>query len=124
MIDGASVGKRVGVCLDTCHAFAAGYAIHTRSGFKDFRKQIDDLLPTGCVAALHLNDSQKPLGSRVDRHEHIGRGEIGLEAFRMLLADPVLGKLPGYLETKKGIDEASGEAWDVINLRTLRELAR
>ncbi len=74
------------------------------------------------IRALHLNDSKKPLGSRVDRHEHIGRGEIGLDAFRFVFQDPVFGKLPGYLETEKGTDEESGEDWDVINLRVLREL--
>jgi deoxyribonuclease-4 len=85
-------------------------------------KEIGDLLPPDSIRALHLNDSKKPLGSRVDRHEHIGRGEIGLEAFRFVFQDPVLGKLPGYLETEKGTDEESGEDWDVINLRALREL--
>jgi deoxyribonuclease-4 len=69
-----------------------------------------------------LNDSKKPLGSRVDRHEHIGRGEIGLDAFKYLFQDPKFSNLPGYLETEKGTDEESGEDWDVINLRTLRGL--
>lgn len=123
MIDGIDGGDRIGICLDTCHAFAAGYEINTKAGFKAMRKEIDDLLPKKSIRALHLNDSKKPLGSRVDRHEHIGQGEIGLEGFRLVLHDPVLGKLPGYLETEKGTDEASGEDWDVINLRTLRGLA-
>ena len=77
--------------------------------------------PPIALAALHLNDSKKPLGSRVDRHEHIGRGEIGLNGFRYLFADESLGGLPGYLETEKGVDEESGEDWDAINLRVLRE---
>jgi deoxyribonuclease-4 len=123
LIDGIDGGDRVGVCLDTCHAFAAGYEINTKRGLKQLRQEIDDLLPKKCVRALHLNDSKKPLGSRVDRHEHIGRGEIGLDGFRLVLHDSLLGKLPGYLETEKGTDEASGEDWDVINLRALRELA-
>ena len=122
MLDGIGDDQRVGVCLDTCHAFAAGYEINTAEGFAELRKEIDDLLPADCIAALHLNDSKKPLGSRVDRHEHIGRGEIGLEAFRMLFADPLLGSLPGYLETEKGTDEETGEDWDAINLRVLRGL--
>lgn len=122
MINGIDCGQRVGICLDTCHAFAAGYEINTEAGFTEMRKEIDDLLPEHSIAALHLNDSKKPLGSRVDRHEHIGQGEIGLEAFRFVLQDPLLGSIPGYLETEKGIDEASGEQWDVINLRTLRGL--
>ncbi len=122
MLDGIDDNDHVGVCLDTCHAFAAGYEINSKSGFAAMRKEVDELLPSGAIAALHLNDSKKPLGSRVDRHEHIGRGEIGLDAFRYVLEDPVLGCLPGYLETEKGTDEESGEDWDVINLRTLREL--
>jgi len=122
MIEGIHDPRRVGVCLDTCHAFAAGYEIRTTRGFAQLRGEVDDCLPPGAVAALHLNDSKKPLGSRVDRHEHIGRGEIGLAAFGHLLSDPVLGILPGYLETEKGIDEESGEDWDVINLRVLRQL--
>jgi deoxyribonuclease-4 len=71
---------------------------------------------------LHLNDSKKGLGSRVDRHEHIGRGEIGLEAFRRLLKHPKLGRLPGYLETEKGTDPETGRDWDVVNLEVLRSL--
>ena len=122
MLDGIDRGDRLGICLDTCHAFAAGYEINTKHGFKKMRKEIDDLLPKKSIRALHLNDSKKPLGSRVDRHEHIGRGEIGLAGFRYVLHDPILNKLPGYLETEKGTDEESGEDWDVINLRTLRGL--
>ena len=117
MIDGIEQPDRVGICLDTCHAYAAGYEINTRDGFDEMRKKVDDLLPEQAIAALHLNDSKKPLGSRVDRHEHIGLGEIGLEAFRFVLEDSVLGKLPGYLETEKGMNEEVGEEWDVINLR-------
>ncbi len=124
LIDAINAPKRVGICFDTCHAFAAGYAIHEKNGFRAMRKEIDDLLPPDTIAALHLNDSKKPLGSRVDRHEHIGRGEIGTEAFRMLFHDKVLGRLPGYLDTEKGTDDESGEDWDVINLRTLRELVK
>ncbi|MCP4888339.1 MAG: deoxyribonuclease IV [Rubripirellula sp.] len=122
MIDGIDAHERVGICLDTCHAFAAGYEINTEAGFQSTRQEIDDLFPADTIAALHLNDSKKPLGSRVDRHDHIGRGEIGLEAFRFVLEDDLLGKLPGYLETEKGTDEETGEDWDIINLRTLRGL--
>lgn len=121
--DGVSMPDRLGVCLDTCHAFAAGYAIHTDDGLHDFVGQIRDRLPNGAVRALHLNDSKKPLGSRVDRHEHIGRGEIGCDGFRTFLADPLFHDVPGYLETEKGTDESSGLAWDRVNLETLRRLA-
>ncbi|GAA4470085.1 deoxyribonuclease IV [Novipirellula rosea] len=122
MIEGGGDSRRVGVCLDTCHAFAAGYEINTKQGFAAFRQELDDLLPAGSVAALHLNDSKKPLGSRVDRHEHIGRGEIGLDGFRHVLMDDKLGPIPGYLETEKGTDEETGEDWDRINLAVLRRL--
>lgn len=122
LLDAIDNHKRLGVCLDTCHAYAAGYEINDKRGFKQFRKKIDDLLPPRTIAALHLNDSKKPLGSRVDRHEHIGRGELGLDAFRYVFEDSLLGTLPGYLETEKGTDEESGEDWDVINLKVLREL--
>jgi len=113
---------RLGICLDTCHAFAAGYEINTARGLRRLKKEVRDQLPKGCVRALHLNDSKKPLGSRVDRHEHIGRGEIGLEGFRLVLADPLFRNVPGYLETEKGTDETTGEAWDRINLEVLRSL--
>ena len=122
MLDGIEQPDRIGICLDTCHAFAAGYEINTKEGFVDMRKKIDHLLPENSIAALHLNDSKKPLGSRVDRHEHIGRGEIGFDAFRFVTEDSLLGKLPGYLETEKGTDEETGEDWDVINLRVLRDM--
>ncbi len=122
MIDGISINDRVGVCFDTCHAFAAGYEINASKGFEELTKKISDLLPERCVCALHLNDSKKPLGSRVDRHEHIGRGEIGLDGFRNLFAESMFAELPGYLETEKGTDEETGEDWDVINLRVLRSL--
>lgn len=111
--------ESLGICLDTCHAFAAGYELNSKKGFQAMRKEIDTELPSGIVKALHLNDSKKPCGSRVDRHEHIGLGEIGDEGFRLVLADKVLGRLPGYLETEKGDDE-NGEDWDIVNLRRLR----
>lgn len=122
LLQAADDPERVAICFDTCHAFAAGYELNTAAGFADMKRRIDTELPAGAVRYLHLNDSKKPLGSRVDRHEHIGRGEIGLEGFRLLLHDPQLGQLPGYLETEKGTDEATGENWDVINLRALRGL--
>ncbi|MDB4749774.1 deoxyribonuclease IV [Rubripirellula sp.] len=122
MLNGIGQPDRVGICLDTCHAYAAGYEINTRQGFDEMRKKMDDLLPNNAIAALHLNDSKKPLGSRVDRHEHIGLGEIGIDAFRYVVEDSLLGDLPGYLETEKGVNEETGEEWDVINLRVLREL--
>lgn len=122
LVSGIDSRERLGVCLDTCHAYAAGYAINDRRQWRDFKRALQDQLPKHCICALHLNDSKKPLGSRVDRHEHIGRGEIGLEGFRLLLNDPLFRRLPGYLETEKGTDEETGEDWDRINLAALREL--
>ncbi len=120
--DGVDQPERLGICLDTCHAFAAGYEINNPAGLRELTDRLRDQLPAASVRALHLNDSKKPLGSRVDRHEHIGRGEIGLDGFRLVLGDPLFCELPGYLETEKGTDEESGEPWDRVNLRVLREL--
>lgn len=119
---GADRPERLGICLDTCHAFAAGYEINRPAGLCEFTQQLSDLLPPGCIRALHLNDSKKPLGSRVDRHEHIGRGEIGLAGFRTFLSHSMFQEIPGYLETEKGVDEQTGEEWDRINLDVLRQL--
>ncbi len=114
--------KHLGVCIDTCHAFAAGYSIHEAAGLTSFCQQLSDLLPQDAVRALHLNDSKKPLGSRVDRHEHIGHGAIGSEPFQRILNDSPLAAIPGYLETEKGIDQATGQDWDEINLQVLRNM--
>jgi deoxyribonuclease-4 len=117
--------KRAGdvvVCLDTCHVFAAGYDIRDRKEYLAMWRQFDELLGLARLVAIHLNDSKRELGSRVDRHEHIGRGQIGAEGFRHLLRDKRFRGVPMYLETPKG--DHDGEPWDVINLRTLRELAR
>jgi deoxyribonuclease-4 len=114
--------ERVGVCFDTCHAFAAGYDLRDAKLAKVMWREFDDLLGLDRLKAIHLNDSKRELGSRVDRHEHIGRGKIGPEGFRLLLRDKRFRDVPMYLETPKG--DADGETWDTVNLRTLRELAR
>ena len=121
MLDGVKLPARVGVCFDTCHAFAAGYPLATPEDFRATWKQFDAAVGLARLKAIHLNDSKRELGSRVDRHEHIGRGKLGSEPFRLLLADKRFRKIPMYLETEKG--EHEGEKWDVINLRVLRELA-
>jgi deoxyribonuclease-4 len=113
--------RRVAVCFDTCHAFAAGYPLSGSS----YAKLIDALRRTvglGRLRVIHLNDSARPLGSRVDRHAHIGRGQIGLDGFRHLLNDPRWARIPMLLETPKGIE--GGQPLDLINLRTLRGLVR
>ena len=110
--------KRVGICVDTCHIFAAGYDIRTRDGYERMVDEMDRYVGLDNVAAFHLNDSKKPLGSRVDRHQHIGEGEIGLEAFRMLLNDRRFARLPKLLETPKPIETES----DRKNMAVLRGL--
>jgi deoxyribonuclease-4 len=111
---------RLGVCFDTCHAFAAGYALSDRKVYLEMWREFDALLGLDRLKAIHLNDSKRELGSRIDRHEHIGRGQIGLAGFRYLLTDRKLRNVPMYLETPK--ENAEDEPWDVVNLRTLREL--
>lgn len=112
--------ERVAVCLDTCHIFAAGYPIADENDFKQTFKEFHKLIGFDRLRAIHLNDSKKPLGSRVDRHEHIGEGHIGLEAFRHMLNDRRFKKIPMYLETPKG--EEDGVSFDSRNLATLRSL--
>lgn len=116
--------QRVGVCIDSCHAMAAGYDLATAAGLKKLLSDIDDQFGIDRVFALHLNDSKKGCGSRVDRHEHIGQGAIGAEGFKRWLKNKSLRAIPMYLETPKGNDESTGEDLDVMNLRTVRELAK
>ncbi|TWT66319.1 Endonuclease 4 [Posidoniimonas polymericola] len=120
IIDKCRHPDRMGVCIDTCHTFAAGYPLDTEDEWKATVKELNLVVGLACVQAIHLNDSKKPLGSRVDRHEHIGRGEMGLNPFRHLMNDRRFARKPMYLETPKGEEE--GEDLDVINLRTLRGL--
>ena len=90
--------ERVAVCLDTCHVFAAGYDISTDRGYDQTFGQFDRVLGMGLLKAFHLNDSMKPLGARVDRHQHVCKGEIGPLAFRRLVNDPRFQDVPGFLE--------------------------
>jgi deoxyribonuclease-4 len=121
MLAGVKDNSRLGICFDTCHAFAAGYPLGTAEEFKATWKQFDKAVGIGVIKAIHLNDSKRELGSRVDRHEHIGEGELGLEPFRLLLGDKRFRQIPMYLETAKE-KNAAGEEWDAVNLRTLRGL--
>lgn len=120
ILDGVKDPERLGVCFDTCHAFAAGYAMESEKQYKATMRALNKTVGVKLVKAFHLNDSKRELGSRVDRHEHIGSGHLGTEPFRHLLNDRRFRKTPMYLETPKG--EEDGEALDVINLRTLRSL--
>lgn len=112
--------KRLGVCLDTAHLFAAGYDFRGRK-YAAFRKQLEKTIGLSRVKVWHLNDSKKELGSRVDRHDHIGRGKIGLEGFRPIVRDEAFADVPKILETPKEKDEA-GREWDAVNLQVLRNL--
>jgi deoxyribonuclease-4 len=120
ILEHSAHGERMGVCIDTCHIFAAGYPLHTPEEYEATFRELDAVIGLGRVRAFHLNDSKKGLGSRVDRHEHIGEGQIGLEPFRRLLNDPRFAHLPMYLETKK--ETRDGEEMDAVNLRRLRGL--
>lgn len=112
---------RLGVCLDTAHLFAAGYDFRGRR-YARFIRQVESTVGLDRVKVLHLNDSKKELGSRVDRHDHIGRGRIGLDGFRPIIRDRRFRNVPKILETPKEKDE-HGRDWDAVNLETLRSLA-
>jgi deoxyribonuclease-4 len=110
--------KRLGVCLDTAHLFAAGYDIRSPKGWDECIGRIASLIGLRSIVAFHLNDSKTDLGSRVDRHAHIGLGKLGKEAFRHIVNDRRFKKHPACLETPKGKDLKE----DVHNLATLRSL--
>lgn len=118
------LGKEVaaGVCLDTCHLLAAGYDLRDEAGYKRTFDEFDRVVGLSAIRLFHLNDSKRPLGSRVDRHAHIGQGEIGLHGFRLLLNDPRFAGVPMLLETPKDTD--GGDTLDRMNLNTLRGLIR
>jgi len=111
---------RAGVCLDTCHLFAAGYDIRTAGGYRRTLREFNRLVGVDRIRVIHVNDCRKDLGCRVDRHAHIGQGFIGLEAFRCLVNDRRFALVPKILETPKGKDLAE----DRMNLATLRSLVR
>ncbi len=110
--------RRVGICFDTCHVFAAGYDLRTRDGYDRTIDEIERHVGIENVGAFHLNDSKKPLGSRVDRHQHIGEGELGLDAFRFLLNDKRFARIPKVLETPK-TDETESDRRNLAVLRGL-----
>jgi deoxyribonuclease-4 len=111
---------RLGVCLDTCHVFAAGYALQDPKDYKATMSEFDRILGIKRLRVMHFNDSMKPFASKKDRHEHIGNGEMGLEPFRNILNDRRLTKLPKILETPKGPDLQE----DIDNLKILRSLIK
>src|SRR5215212_7008767 len=120
IIERVKAPKRLAVCLDTAHLFAAGYDFRGRK-YAKFRKEVENTVGLSRVKVLHLNDSKKGLGSRVDRHDHIGRGLIGLEGFRPFVRDEAFADVPKIIETPKGDDE-KGRSWDAVNVEVLRSL--
>jgi len=112
--------SRMGVCLDTCHIFAAGYPITEPKEYRATMRQFDQILGLKSLKVIHINDSKKPFGSRRDRHEHIGQGELGLATFANFMNDRRLNRVPGILETPKGDDLRE----DIENLARLRALVK
>jgi len=120
ILDEVQSNGRLGVCVDSCHVFAAGYPLSDPAEYAITLSEFDRIVGIDRVRAFHLNDSKREFGSRVDRHEHIGKGHLGIEAFRNILNDPRFASLPMYLETPKGV--VDGESLDAQNLATLRGL--
>ena len=120
IIDRTEAKHRVGVCFDTCHTFAAGYDLRSEESTIAVFDEFDRVIGLDKLRVLHLNDSKQPFASNKDRHEHIGKGEIGLPAFAAIVNDPRLAGLPGILETEK---DATGD-YDRMNLEVLRGLVR
>lgn len=121
ILDRTRCADRLGVCFDTCHVFAAGYGFATDADYASTFQQFDDLIGLSRLKLFHVNDSDKPLGSRVDRHAGIGLGHIGENAFRRLVTDPRFRDLPMILETPKKSDD--GTDMDAVNLALLRRFA-
>jgi deoxyribonuclease IV len=129
IIDHLNGSPRVGVCLDTCHLVASGYDIVSERGYRETFAAFDRLVGLDRVKVFHANDSKRPCGSRVDRHEHIGKGCLGEEPFRRLLHDTRFAGLPILIETEKarGSEKAGtivADPFDMKNLETLRRLRR
>ena len=116
MVEDAS---RLGFCFDTCHVFTAGYDLRTRDAYEKTMEEFDRVIGLARLNVFHLNDAKNDVGSRIDRHQHIGKGKLGLDAFRFLLNDPRFTHLPKILETPKGKDMTE----DKMNLAVLESLA-
>jgi deoxyribonuclease-4 len=112
--------SRLGACVDTCHAHAAGYAFGTARAYEKMVVAIEAAVGRGRILAIHLNDAKGERGGRLDRHEHIGRGRIGLNAFRLVMKDPRFAEVPKIIETPK---RDGGRDMDPVNLALLRRLA-
>ncbi len=117
--------KMIGVCVDTCHIFAAGYKFGTEKEYKELWQHFDNLIGLSKLKVFHMNDSKKEFGARVDRHEHIGKGMIPKKGFQLLMQDPKFKKIPKILETpKKSKNEIENEQSDMHNLEILRKYAK
>ena len=116
--DATGMLDRIGICIDTCHAFAAGYPLDDANGYAEFFSEFRSLFPTDCLRCIHLNDSKFPLGSKRDRHANLGQGEIGVELFERLVNDSELAGVPMVLETPLG-DEEDGHRIDLDLLRSV-----
>lgn len=106
----------IGVCIDTCHLFAAGYSINKKEGLESYKREFDSLIGLDRIKVIHCNDSKAPFNSKKDRHEHIGEGYIGLDGFEVIINDSFFRKLPFILETPKEGD------MDIVNIKRLRSL--
>jgi deoxyribonuclease-4 len=120
IFDSVLCPERLGVCLDTAHLFAGGYDIRKPNGWEKTISEVSSLLGLKQILAFHLNDSKTELGSRIDRHQHIGQGKLGIKAFRRIVNDSRFKRLPGCIETPKSKDLHE----DVKNLATLRALVK
>jgi len=116
IMDYSGIANRLAVCLDTCHVFAAGFDLRTAEGWEDMKAAFDEILGWEKLKLIHLNDSRQPVGSRRDRHQHVGKGEIGEAAFRRIMNDPQMRDIPMVLEIPGGV-EAYRE--DIRLLRSL-----
>jgi deoxyribonuclease-4 len=123
MLDGATEPDRLGVCLDTCHLFAAGYDLSDPAGYESTLALLAAHIGLDLIKCIHMNDSRSPCGGRVDRHEHIGRGKLGRQGFIHIVNDCRLAAVPKILETPKGTD-GRGTDLDRVNLRRLRRMIR
>ena len=120
MIDLVDEKERMSVCIDTAHVFAAGYDIKSPEGYEKTIKEFEDIVGLNLLKCFHMNDSKKPSGSRVDRHEHIGKGFIGKEGFKNIMNDKRLEHIPKVLETPKGKEQLE----DVENIKVLKSLIK
>ncbi len=123
ILDRVGEPDRLGVCLDTCHLFAAGYDLRTPQAYAAMIDELDRVIGVARVRCIHMNDSKRELGSRVDRHEHIGKGKIGKSGFANFIKDPRFAGVPMILETPKGVD-GRGTDLDKVNLKRLRAMVR